>query len=157
MERFGITVGGQLLELLRFAGIGVVLGVLYDLFRILRLLTKPPARRIFFEDLLYFALAAALTQLLALPVSHGRVRLFHLLALLLGFALYYLTAGRLLYWLAGRLVAGLEAVIGWFQRLFRKIAARLPRPQGKWRKKMAEIAKKFLKICKNRLQLPHKV
>ena len=45
MERFGITTGGQLLELCRFGGIGVVLAVVYDLFRLTRLLTKPPARR----------------------------------------------------------------------------------------------------------------
>lgn len=150
MERFGITAGGQLLELCRFAGIGVVLGVVYDLFRLLRLLTKPPARRIFLQDLLYFALAAAVTQLLALPISHGRVRVFHLLALAVGAVAYYLTVGRLLFWLAQHLVAGVEAV-------FRRVEALLPRPTGKLRKKAAEIAKKIRKICKNRLQLPHNI
>ena len=157
MERFGISVSSQLLELLRFAGVGVLLGVLHDLFRLIRLLTKPPARRIFWQDLLFFALAAALTQLLALPISSGRVRLFHLLSLLVGAAAYYLTVGRVIYWLACRLAAGLEAVFAWAQRLFRRIGHRLPRPQGKWRKKGAEIAKKVWKICKNRLQLPRNI
>ncbi|MBO5797019.1 MAG: spore cortex biosynthesis protein YabQ [Clostridia bacterium] len=150
MERFGITTGGQLLELCRFAGIGVVLGVVYDLFRLIRLLTKPPARRIFLQDLLYFALAAALTQVLALPVSHGRVRVFHLLALAVGATAYYLTVGRLVYWLAQHLVVGIEAVL-------QKISARLPRPTGKYRKKVKKTAKKVWNFFKNRLQPPHNI
>lgn len=150
MERFGITAGGQLLELCRFGGIGVVLGVVYDLFRLTRLLTKPPARRIFLQDILYFALAAAITQVLALPVSHGRVRVFHLLALAAGAAAYYLTAGRLIFWLAQHLVAAVERLLG-------AIAARLPRPTGKYREKVRKTAKKVWIFLKNRLQPPHNI
>lgn len=108
MERFGISVGSQLLEAVRFAGVGILLGVWYDLFRLVRLLTAPSARRIFVQDILFFASAAAITLLLALPISSGRVRVFHLLALAVGFFCYYQTVGRLLYTVAKRIARGLS-------------------------------------------------
>lgn len=120
MERFGISVGGQLLEALRFAGVGILLGVWYDLFRLVRLLTAPSARRIFGQDMLFFASSAAITLLLALPISSGRVRAFHLLALMTGFFCYYQTLGRLFYAVAKRIARG-SAQIG---RLMRRAAVK---------------------------------
>ncbi len=108
MERFGISVGSQLLEAVRFAGVGILLGVWYDLFRLVRLLTAPSARRIFVQDILFFASSAAVTLLMALSVSSGRVRVFHLLALAAGFFCYYQTVGRLAYAVAKRLVRALS-------------------------------------------------
>ncbi len=108
MERFGISVGSQLLEAVRFAGVGILLGVWYDLFRLVRLLTAPSARRIFVQDILFFASSAAATLLLALAVSSGRVRVFHLLALAVGFFCYYQTIGRLLYAVAKRIARALS-------------------------------------------------
>lgn len=123
MERFGLSVGGQMLEAVRFAGIGILLAVVYDLFRLCRLFGTPSPHRVFFEDVLFFALAAVLTLLLSLPVSHGVVRVFHLLALTLGFFSYYHTVGRLIYTAARRLTRT-------FRRLFsRRHRAAQPPPQ----------------------------
>lgn len=125
MERFGISVGGQLLEAVRFAGVGILLGVWYDLFRLFRLLTRPPARRIFVQDLLFFAGAAAITLLLSLPISSGWVRVYHLMALAVGFFCYYQTVGRLIYATARALLRLNERVNLRLRRLFRRGRARM--------------------------------
>ncbi len=153
MERFGISVGGQLLEAVRFAGIGVLLGVWYDLFRLVRLLTRPPAWRIFVQDMLYFCSAAAVTMLLALPVSSGRIRLFHLLALTIGAVCYYFTVGRLVY----RIARLLDRVLRWIGRVFGHIFDRLAGWGGHLCEKLKNIFKKAALFWKNRLQLDHKM
>lgn len=157
MERFGITVGSQLLEVIRFAGVGVLLGLWYDLFRLLRLLTRPPARRIFVEDLLFFAGAAAATLLLALPISSGRIRLFHLLALTVGFICYYHTVGRLLYRIARLLVGLLERLAMLAQRFSSGVAAVGRRLWQKRPRFVERIWKKVQKNVRNRLKLDRKV
>ncbi len=97
MERFGISVAGQTREWLLFLAVGAVLGVWYDLFRIGRLLGRPTAWRVFWQDIAAAAGAAFLTMLAALPVSNGQIRLSHLFAVALGATAYYLTVGRLSY------------------------------------------------------------
>lgn len=114
MERFGITVSGQTLELVRFAAVGVALGVWYDLFRLLRLLLKPPVWRVFLADVLFFATAAVWTQLAALPICQGAVRPVHLAAMAVGFAVYYHTVGRVMYGIA-------RQILGLVRRIFKKV------------------------------------
>lgn len=157
MERFGITVGGQLLEAVRFAGVGVLLGLWYDVFRLLRLLTRPGARRIFLHDLLFFASAAAVTLLCSLPISSGHIRLFHLFATAVGFVAYYQTVGRLAYAMARLLVRALEWFGGLLHGAWLKITetaahlwAKRPKAAIVWHKKMQ-------KNFKNRLKLSRKV
>lgn len=133
MERFGITPGGQGAQLLQFAGVGILLAVLYDGFRLWRILTSPPPRRVFFQDLVFFVLAAALTQLLALPVSRGRIRLFHLLAIALGGGLYLQTAGRLTGPLFRLIRTGWDRFCGEMTRLGAKYL-RFCKKRGKKRK-----------------------
>lgn len=103
MERFGITVDGQLAEAIRFAAVGILLAVWYDVFRLIRVFSRPNAVRIFIEDLLYGISAAAVTLLASLPICHGHIRFFHFPALIIGFLCYYHTVGRLFFSLANRL------------------------------------------------------
>lgn len=142
MERFGISPGGQGAEFLGFCGVGILLAALYDLFRLWRVLTSPPPRRVFFQDLLFFVLAAALTQLGALPVSRGKIRLFHLLAIGLGGLVYGQTAGRLTLPLFRLIRRGWEG-------LGRAIARPADRMARFWKKKRASRQKNAKKQEKN--------
>ena len=152
MERFGITVSGQLLELCQFGGVGLLLGVVYELFRLLRLLTRATARGVFLQDVLYFVLAAAITQVLALPISSGRVRLVHFLALILGFALYYFTVGQIVYRLMRLVVYGVQVLGARLSRPVHSLFAWLAHLLTVSGEKMRKIAKKIKKIFKNPLQ-----
>lgn len=147
MERFGISAGGQLLETLRFGGVGVLLAAVYGLFRLWRLLFSPGPVRLFWQDILYAMIAALFTQAAALPITGGRVRGIHVLSMAVGFAAWHLTAGRLFH----RLAAG---IIGQIRRLFRRfnrLFARLWQPLEEKRQNLMKKAKVF---CKKHLRFP---
>ena len=72
-------------------GFGFLLGAAYDLLRLVRLLTN--ARRIAVWDVGYGALAGAATFLFMLTQNGGKVRVFLLAALGVGFAVWYFFAG----------------------------------------------------------------
>ena len=66
-----MTNGQQLNELFLSCGMGFLLGAFYDVFRLIRLIMKPGAKAIFFQDLAYFLISAIVTFLFALAVMDG--------------------------------------------------------------------------------------
>lgn len=82
--------------LLLSVGFGSLLGVVYDLFRLVRLAVAERKRGVFLQDLLFFAVAAFLTVLFLLVVNCGSLRLFILFAMAAGFFVYYVTLSRLI-------------------------------------------------------------
>ncbi len=141
MERFGISVAGQTRELLWFAAVGVLLGVWYELFRMGRLIVPPSAHRVFLEDVAAAIGAAFITQTAALPISSGRVRLAHLLCLLCGALLYYLTVGRLIH-----------AVLRILVRAAERGGEAVADVARRGKQKIKNICKKAAKSCKKPLQ-----
>ena len=75
-------------------GLGFLLGAFYDVFRVIRLLMRPSAKEVFFQDLLFFALSSVVTFLFALAVTGGELRFYLFLGLVTGFMAYYFTIGR---------------------------------------------------------------
>ena len=75
-------------------GLGFLLGAFYDVFRVIRLLMRPSAKVVFFQDLLFFALSSVVTFLFALAVTGGELRFYLFLGLVTGFMAYYFTIGR---------------------------------------------------------------
>ena len=77
----------------RTVGFGFLLGVLYDFVRLVRALLARKSRR-FCWDVGYALLAAVCTFLFFLTVDGGRVRVFLLGALTVGFLVWLLGAGK---------------------------------------------------------------
>lgn len=90
--------------------VGMLLSVVYDAFRIGRRLRRSEKggkgewTLLFFEDLLFFAIAAVAAALLSYAMNRGRVRYFGLLCLALGFALWRVTLSKPLMSLALRIL-----------------------------------------------------
>jgi spore cortex biosynthesis protein YabQ len=76
-------------------GVGLLLGVYYDIFRIFRTVFRSESRAVFFQDLFYMLSAAFVTFLLALGVNYGDVRFYILAGEIIGWCLYYLTVGMI--------------------------------------------------------------
>lgn len=78
--------------------IGAALGVVYDCFRVARILLPPLAKPkpTFFEDILFWLIYGFCVFCFAASAARGQVRVFMLLGSLLGFALYILTIGNLI-------------------------------------------------------------
>ncbi len=78
--------------------LGAVLGVVYDCFRVARILLPPLAKPkpTFFEDVLFWLIYGFCVFCFAAAAARGQVRVFMLLGSILGFALYILTLGNLI-------------------------------------------------------------
>lgn len=101
-------------------GFGFFIGVLYDVFRLVRLLICGGKNKAFFVSDLLFALAAAfLTFLFALTLLNGGIRGYVLFGELLGFLIYYISFGTFVVRVTDKIAATLRRAL---QALFHAIA-----------------------------------
>lgn len=91
----GIQIARQTEIFLYSCVIGFALGVLYDVFRILRLAIPSPRAVILVQDILFFSFCALLTFFFMLSTNEGQVRFFILIGELLGAIVQHLTLGVL--------------------------------------------------------------
>ena len=91
----GFANSEQLRELFLCGGMGFLLGLYYDGFRLLRLWFSSQAV-VFSLDCLYCITAAMAVYLFSLAVTDGQLRLFLFVGLLAGFCSYRYTVGRLI-------------------------------------------------------------
>lgn len=103
-------------------GIGILLAVIYDLFRIIRMaFTLPgivkdeykgrePRSRfsvnciVFICDILFFLIAAVISAIFIFYANNGRIRGIAIFGSLCGFVLYYNTVGRLVTMISGSVI-----------------------------------------------------
>lgn len=151
----GISNGGQLNELFLSCGLGFLLGVYYDVFRVARLILRSSKRVIFFQDLVFFVSSAVLTFFFALSATGGELRFYLFLGLVVGFSSYYFTIGRLVMRCAAAVAAAVLAAWHWFWHLvfapFRLLARLLRRPLGFLGKKLDFACKKLCEFLKKGL------
>lgn len=91
----GWTWRQQLWLLLQCMGLGVSLGVLYDLFGIVRLWRSRRRRSLFLTDALFGVLAALVTFFTALAIMDGRMHPLLFFGSVFGFTVQHLTLGRI--------------------------------------------------------------
>lgn len=136
--------------------LGAVLGLCYDVFRILRIAIPSGRILVFFEDILFFLVVAAATFEFYQLTTDGIVRGYVLLGELLGFALYYFTLGALVFKAATAIIHFIQKVVGLLVKIllwpFRKLAAPVLRKLGRWGNRRLRGLKNFCKKRKNSLQ-----
>ncbi len=112
--------------------LGAVLGIVYDVFRILRIALRPLNRekeqsvmaiggdfiRTLFLDLAFGVIAAFSVTVLFFAANDGIIRWFGLAAVVAGFGGYQATAGRLVARIAETLIFWIKSLILWVFRLF---------------------------------------
>ena len=147
-----ISISHQCRCFLLALALGAGLSLLYDLFRILRLILPEQRLLIAGEDLLYWLLCGLATMEFALHAERGRLRGYLLLGEVLGWLLCHFSLGELLLTVAERLIVILRRIFGLILRplrwilqkifaIFRRLAGFL----GKNIKKVAIRRKFFLK------------
>lgn len=142
----GISISEQALEFLAACLLGALLGALYDVFRIIRV-AFPHGRIItIIEDILFWILSAGITFLFLLLFTEAQIRLYIMIGEILGFIVYYFSAGCLVMKFSKWMVAQIKRLLGLlyrvliapFVRLFRfvfkKIKEHLPRFDKKTKK-----------------------
>ncbi len=95
-------------------GFGFLLGVLYDVFRTVRLIVSDGKRFVFVMDFLYFAVCGVLSFFFLLVTDEGRLRIYTLSGEILGWMIYYFSFGVVA-------VRATNAVAKLFRRIFSAI------------------------------------
>ena len=90
---------------------GIVLAVIYDIFRIIRIAFKHSAIVVFFEDILYCLIWTLSLIMLIFCANYGVIRWFSLFGSIAGFYIYYNTIGRIVISLANVIISFIKKVI----------------------------------------------
>lgn len=99
-----VAIAAQTRLLMLAFGFGFLLGVAYDLFRIVRLTVTRGRVAVFVMDVAYFLSAGVLVFLFMLAHNQGELRFYMLLGIALGFLIYYFTFGAFVLKWSNRLV-----------------------------------------------------
>lgn len=122
-------------------GFGFLLGILYDVFRTLRMIISRSRGFILFMDLLYFAVCSLLVFSFTLVTDGGRVRIYALAGMLMGWLIYYFSFGTVA-------IRFSNAVAGFFKRVIYAISHRLKVVFGRACGKLRKIRGKCKKIIR---------
>lgn len=119
-------------------GFGFLLGILYDVFRTLRMIISESKGFIFFMDVLYFAACTFLIFCFILVVDSGRIHAYVIMGIVLGWIVYYFSFGAIAMRVS-RAVKGLLKKL--FSALFKPFECLIKRILKKIRK-IADFCKK---------------
>jgi len=157
----GITLSGQTGLLLASILLGFVLGVVYEIFRLIRVSAHCGRIAVFLLDVAYWLLCACATYVFLLLQNSGRVRILVIICEARGAALYYYSVGTIVI---KRAAAADRAV----KRRARLAKAAILRPVGKFKNSAADkihkrsrstgsFIKKETNLFKIRLKVHHKM
>ena len=147
----GIDTAAELRVLAYAAIFGVLLALLYEIYRFLRLAADCRPIAVFLQDLSFFSTAALLTALFICTFHNGMARLSIFVFMAAGFAFWYFLPGRLLYRFFCRRKEKIRAGFRFLSAPFRgagRGAARFLKQNG------AKIAQNFAKNREKRRKNP---
>ncbi len=91
--------------------LGVALGLLYDIFRLIRMIINLRNIFMFIQDVIYFLVSALITFLFVLVFNKGESRFYILAGEGIGWIIYHLTFGEMIYKCSGKIVVVLKSCI----------------------------------------------
>ena len=125
LESF-FTSGQQLRLFLLSCAFGIPIGIVFDIFRVIRMIIHHNKIAAALEDILFFCLYGVFLMCFTISMARSEFRFYYCAGNLIGFILYYVTAGTV--------VTGiLRKIIGFIKRALLRIF----RP----------LLKKFVLIC----------
>lgn len=101
---------------------GLIMGLFYEILRFLRLLCRHNVIAVFIEDMLYMSLWGLISFIIALSVGIGYFRIYYIVFLLLGAAIYFLTLGRGINFLMRK---SMHRIKNFFYAIYKKIKPKL--------------------------------
>lgn len=151
MTEIQVDLSGQILTFWIAGAAGVGLCLVYDLFRLFRLLRRPSRVGVFVQDVLWWAVTALVTYGLLLVRCKGVVRLYALLGEAAGFLLCRGTLSRGLMAAARPAAGALHRLGGRCRRAARAWLAPRKERLGAFAKKICEFLKNLLKRLRHLL------
>ena len=105
----------QALVFLFSCAVGVFLGAVYDIFRIIRVAFNSRWLSIFFQDFIFCIFSAVSVILLVFYTNSGIVRWFSLAGCFICFLLYHLTVGRFIMFMAKKIINFIKKVLNFIK------------------------------------------
>lgn len=153
---YGIELAEQTKILMLSMGLGLLIGILYDIFRIIRLSFNFGKIIIAIQDIIFFLILAGVTFAFALTVNKGQVRGYIIFGEIMGFLIYYFSFGIFVIRVSDIIIVRLKR-LGKF--IYKVIAApikyfikKICYIYGKFSKKMKKTSKKGVNKLKFLLQ-----
>lgn len=139
---YSLSLAQQTKGFLLALGMGFLLGILYDLIRIIRISISRGKFAVIICDIVFCALACFCTFLFCLTVNEGEIRLYLVLGEIAGFFVYYFSLGAIIF-------ACSEKIIDFLKKLARSVFGVILFPFkwifGKLRKLFNKLLKKSRK------------
>ncbi len=112
---YGISLAVQTKNFLLSLGLGFIMGIFYDVFRIIRLCISSKKIVIIIFDLLYCILLCFAFFIFLLTVNEGQFRFYLLMGAGVGFSVYYFSLGAIIFSFSNFLT---ELIKKWIKRIF---------------------------------------
>lgn len=138
LESF-FTAGQQMNLFLVSCICGIPLGILFDIFRVIRIMFRHGKAAVMIEDILFFALYSVFVMCFTVTLARSEFRFYYCLGNLLGFVLYHFTIGNF--------------IIGVLRRISEKIKPVLLKPIKKFAPICEKTLCKFVRFFKNKKNL----
>lgn len=148
-----LTIADQTRLFLLALGLGFLLGVVYDLFRVIRMAFTMRRAGVFIQDVLFFLTCAAATFIFLLAVNQGEIRGFIIAGESLGFLIYYFSFGLLAIKVSSFLVQTVRRFFHLVSLPFRALFRLMRRLFGKIGISVKKTSKKIAK--KSKFNLKH--
>lgn len=145
-----VDFSAQFASLMPALGLGFLLGLLYDAVRIGRLCLPFVKVFLFVSDALYVVLCSVSAFILFLAVNDGRIRLYLVIAIVLGAVIYAFTFGELIFSSAKRIAAAVKKIFHVLLTPFRFLFGKI-RGAGK---RFTDFSGKKLKKIQNKSKKP---
>lgn len=148
----------QMYTFLVFIICGIIIGIIFDVFRILRRSFKTPDFLTYIEDILFWIITCILFAYTIFTYNNGEIRLYIFIAALIGILIYILTISKYIIKFCVKIIDILKIIISKvivkplkiIVKLLRKIVFR---PIFFGYINLRKIVEKFLKkICKNNVK-----
>lgn len=108
---YGLSLATQTKNFLLSLGFGFIMGIFYDLFRIVRISISSGKIATIFSDILYCIFLCFSLMLFCLTVNEGEIRLYILLGSLAGFFVYYFSLGVIIFSFSEKLISTIKRII----------------------------------------------
>ena len=115
-----LNVTEQTTIFMSFIVAGIVSGVLFDFFRVMRKNFNSPNFLVYVEDFIFWILLGFIALFTAYLVSDGVVRVYMLLSMLCGALLYFFSLGKIIYKVFDFICRYISSIIRNICKLFRR-------------------------------------
>ena len=111
--------------------LGVILGIIYDIFRILRMIINSKSITMFVQDVIYFVISGIITFVFVLEFNSGESRFYILAGEAVGWILYHITVGESVYRCSWRISQWVKNKIRKFYNKTQKIFVKFANKKSK--------------------------